>query len=90
MGNKKTKNRKDNTISLEADLGTLNVPENITDRLYNSIARIEYKINEQNNNGTGFFMKIDINKKIYNIFITCYHLIPQELVNEKKIINIFY
>ena len=64
------------------------IPETISDLLYNSIARIEIK--EEKKISTGFFIRIDINKKKYNFLLTCHHSISQENVDSKIIIYIFF
>ena len=64
------------------------IPEEVAEALYNSIVRIEFS--EQNKNSTGFFMKIDINKKTYNCLLTCYHSITEEDINSNKNIYIFF
>ena len=64
------------------------IQETISDLLYNSIARIEIK--EENIISTGFFIKININKKRYNFLLTCHHSISQENVDSKIIIYIYF
>ena len=62
------------------------IPENINDKLYNSIVKIIL------NNGikaTGFFMKIKINREIKCLF-TCKHVIGQNDFNNKININLYY
>ena len=87
MGNNKSKNK---NISKEEGLeDSYTVPEPISDILYNSIARIEFKINGKNKMGTGFFIKINIKDKIYKFFVTCYHVIPLEIVKKKKLLMFF-
>ena len=61
------------------------IPESLSDKLYNSIAKI------QTNNkdiSTGFFMKININKKLYHFLIT-YGQIFQKGKNDLEIIIIY-
>ena len=61
------------------------IPESLSDKLYNSIAKI------QTNNkdiATGFFMKININKKLYHFLIT-YGQIFQKGKNDLEIIIIY-
>ena len=78
-----------NDFGKEAFIGSYSIPESLSEAIYNSIARIEFEINGQNKISTGFFMKIEINKK-HNFFFTCYHSITQENIDSKKNINIYY
>ena len=62
------------------------IPQTAIDVLYNSIVRIE------NNNriGTGFFLKLNIKKKMKYFLFTCHHVISKNDVNSKIAINFFY
>lgn len=62
------------------------MPEIMINKLSDTIVRIELgkKIS------TGFFMKINTQKRIINFLITCEHSIPQEDINSKQTIKIFY
>ena len=62
------------------------ISENASDKLFNSIARIEIK----DNKGTGFFMKTHIKGKQYKFLCTNYHVISQELVDSKTTFDIYY
>ena len=62
------------------------IPEDATDILYNSIVRIENK----NQIGTGFFLKLNIKKKMKYFLFTCYHVISKNDVDSKIAINLFY
>ena len=55
------------------------VPERISDKLIKTIARIEFdkKIS------TGFFMKINLDKKQHNFLITSSHLFPKIILIQK-------
>ena len=78
-----------NKVIQEANIGDAqHIPEEVSDTLYHSIVRIEF--NEHNKITTGFFMKIDINNKIYNCLLTCHHSITKEDINSNKLINIFF
>ena len=60
------------------------IPESVTDKLFNSIVRIEI----ENDRGNGFFIEI---KEINAFFMfTNYHLINQTLVDSKAFISIYY
>ena len=66
-------------------------PELLSSKLYNSIVNIKYGVNDDKmKSGTGFFMSIVINDKKYNYLITCKHVISDEYLKNKKIINILY
>ena len=66
------------------------IPESASDKLYNSIVRIEINENNKNKYGTGFLMKVNIKGNIYNFLCTNFHVIKKELVESKKELNIFY
>ena len=63
-----------------------------SERLYNSIARINIfnKENEENFIGIGFFIKITtkVNTKLF--FMTHSHILPKDLVNAKSNIILDY
>ena len=63
------------------------IPEDIIDKLYNSIVNI--KLNN-GLNATGFFMKIKIKEKEMKCLFTCQHVITQDNINNKITINIYY
>ena len=44
------------------------IPEEISDVLSNSIARIEYELNKFIHISTGFFIKFTIKQKLYHFF----------------------
>ena len=62
------------------------ISESASDKIYNSIVRIE----KENEIGTGFFLKIKIKEKIKYFLFTCFHVIKEEDIALKKTINIFY
>ena len=66
------------------------IPETIINRLYDSIARIEFKFKNQDKISTGFFIKLNIFEKNYNFLLTCYHSISIENVDSKIDINVYY
>ena len=80
-----------NKIPFSKD-GTNIIPESNSLKMFDSIVRIEYKLKEGEQAGTGFFMKIPYeNEKFYsNFLVTNCHVIPETIVEEKKEINIFY
>ena len=62
------------------------IPEEASDKLYNSIVKIVLpKIY-----GTGFFMTINIKEKKRNFLLTNFHVISLELIDSKQTINIYY
>jgi len=61
------------------------IPEGCSDKLYNCIVKIE--INKII--ATGFFIKIEKYNKM-NFLITCFHCIPENCFENKKIISILY
>ena len=87
MGNKNSNiiNNK-NEIQEEVDTShAAGIPESASDKLYDSIVRIEL----DNNRGTGFFMKANIKGKQYKFLLTNFHVIKEEYVSSKKEFNIF-
>ena len=80
-----------NKIPLSKD-GTNIIPESNSLKMYNSIVRIEYKLQEGEEMGTGFFMKIPDEKAntYFNFLVTNCHVIPESMVEKKKKIDIFY
>ena len=66
------------------------IPESASDKLYNSIVRIELNENNKCQYGTGFFMKVNIKGNKYNFLCTNFHVIKKEFVESKKELNIFY
>ena len=85
--NEKNIDKVECNIKKECDTGyAKSIPEDINDKLYNSIVKIIL------NNGlkaTGFFMKIKINREIKCLF-TCKHVIGQNDINNKININLYY
>ena len=66
------------------------IPESASDKLYNSIVRIEIPVEEGIAKGTGFFMKSKIKGKQYKFLCTCYHVVSQQFVDSEIEISIYY
>ena len=62
------------------------IPESASNKIYNSIVRIEL----DNCIGTGFLIRIKTKLKIIRFLLTCNHVIEQKHVESKTIIKIFY
>jgi len=62
------------------------IPESISDKLYNSIVRIEF----YNVEATGFFMKFKINNKEMKCLFTCFHVISDNDINKEITIDIYF
>ena len=75
--------RIDETCTNHANL----IPESASDIIYNSIVKI--RINKTLF-GTGFFMKIKTNEKLKNFLLTCNHLINEQNIKSKNIIEISF
>ena len=75
--------RIDETCTNHANL----IPESASDIIYNSIVKI--RINKTLF-GTGFFMKIKTNEKLKNFLLTCNHLINEQNIKSKDIIEISF
>ena len=75
MGNENNQPSKSKNIIKESDTKhATHISESASDKLYNSIVRIE----KGNELGTGFFMKVNIKNKIKYFLFTCYHVISQD------------
>ena len=72
--------------------GTNIIPESNSLMMYYSIVRIEYKLKNGEEVGTGFFMKIphENTNEYFNFLVTNCHVIPESIVEEKKEIDIFF
>ena len=75
-----------NEFIYEVDTGNASVPESTAKKLFNSIVRIEFL----NKVATGFFMKIKIKSIYLPCLLTNFHVINQDIVNNKETINIFF
>ena len=66
--------------------GTNIIPESNSLMMYYSIVRIEYKLKNGEEVGTGFFMKIpyENTNEYFNFLVTNCHVIPESIVEEKK------
>ena len=64
------------------------ISETAFDRIYNSVVRIE--LENSKGKGTGFFIKIKIKEKSKNFIFTNFNVIPQQLVDSKQLISIYY
>ena len=62
------------------------IPESASNKIYNSIVRIEL----DNCIGTGFLIRIKTKLKIIRFLLTCNHVIEQKQVDSKSNIKIFY
>ena len=76
-------NVKNECDTLHAD----SIPESVSDKIYNSIVKIQL---DSGLKATGFFMKIKMNDKIMKCLFTCRHVISENDINNKIIIDIFY
>lgn len=79
-GNKKTENI----------TGHLAIPERIIKLLYNSIVNLRFK-NSENKYifATGFFLLIKLKYKLSKFLFTCKHVISEEDIDNKIIINLY-
>ena len=57
------------------------ITETESDKMYNSIVKIQNNINDLT--GTGFFMKMNLNNKISKFLFTCHHVISKNLIDKK-------
>ena len=67
------------------------IPESSSEKLYNSIVKINVDLNEKEfKTGTGFFISPKINEKARNFLMTCQHVIKEEFVKKKMDITLYY
>ena len=59
-----------------------------TKTILRQMAKNICKININGDKGTGFFTKIPVNDKLIPVFITNYHVINKEYLNNKKEIGV--
>ena len=64
------------------------VPDELIDILRESVVRIEIK--NLHLISSGFFIKINLKMKEYKFLFTCAHSIPQEIIDSKTKISIYY
>lgn len=73
-------NSSNNRINANDTKHAIYIPESASDKLYNSIVRIE----TGNSTGTGFFIKILLNKKNKYFLFTCFHVITKNEIDSKN------
>ena len=66
------------------------IPEKSSEKLFNSIVRIDFTFNEKTFIGTGFFIKFNIKNKICHYLMTCHHIINKKFVEKKITITLYY
>lgn len=67
------------------------IPEEITDALSNSIARIEYLTDSSHNSvSTSFFIKLKIKEKSYDFLFTCEHSLGEKEIQSEIIISLYF
>ena len=66
------------------------ISESASDKLYNSIVRIEIDKNDKVDIWTGFFIKLKIKEKMKYFLFTCFHVIEENDIISKKTIDIFF
>ena len=84
MGN--NNNHQNNIINENDTNHAIYIPESISDKLYNSIVRIQ----KENEIGTGFFIKIFIKEKLKYFLFTCFHVISKNDIDSKISIDIYF
>ena len=73
-----------------SDKNNLIIAEKEIEIMYNSIARIEIMIGVHHEYGTGFFMRIpNDNERLY-FFVTNYHVINENKINQDIKVNIYF
>ena len=65
-------------------------PEVYSKKLYNSIVKINFTVNEETLIGTGFFLRLNFSNKIKKYLVTCYHIIKEKFVDEKIVIHFYH
>ena len=67
------------------------ISENSSEKLYNSIVRVNAGLNEKELiSGTGFFIKLNLSNETRNYLITCNDIINEKFIADKKAIKIYY
>ena len=66
------------------------ISERSTEKLFNSIVRISFSLDEEDFIGTGFFMKFNLKNEMKYFLITCQHVIKEIYVDKKLIISTYY
>ena len=66
------------------------IPKQVLDKLFNSIIRINYILNEENFIGTGFFIKFELKNKLKYFLMTNHNIIGENLIKDKKLIKFDY
>ena len=75
-------------ITIKNNKKSIKVSEKASKKLYNSIVRI-HDINDDNL-GTGFFIKLNIDKTFYYFLVTTNDVITSEHFDNKATINLYY
>jgi len=89
IGNINIEEKIDEKLNLQyAKEDTCLVPGELIDILNESVVRIEIK--NPHIISSGFFIKIKLKMKEYKFLLTCDHSIPQEIIDSKTKIKIFY
>ena len=74
--------------SREDEVGTnhaIKIPLKVINKISQSICKISYRINDEDQNGTGFFMLLNDTKCLF----TNYHIIKKELINKNINIELY-
>ena len=85
--------KRDKKNEKRVDEGIINappIPERASDKLYNSIVRINFEADEKKIIGTGFFIKLNLKNKTRHFLMTCHHVIQEKFVKEKISIKLYY
>ena len=62
------------------------IAESLTDQIFDSVCRIE----TDEGNATGFFLKLNIKDKEFKCLVTNCHVIPKKFIIDSKTIYIYY
>ena len=62
------------------------IAESLTDQIFDSVCRIE----TDDGNATGFFLKLNIKDKEFKCLVTNCHVIPKKFIIDSKTIYIYY
>ena len=88
--NKNIKERKEIVKEVLIPGNNPTIPEEIFDILRTCIVRIELNVNNDERIFTGFFMKINLNKKKFFFLLTCEHSLSQEYIDSRITIIIYH
>ena len=65
------------------------IQERVSNKLFNSIVRIDFEVDNKKFIEKGFFIKFSLKNKIRHFLMTCHHIIQEKFVIEKRFITLY-